>query len=92
LAVSINSEKSNKRFAEKIGATFPLLCDTRKAVSKDYGVLHPLFRVARRVTFVIGKDGIIRHIDRGSVAADPSGAERACSLLVAGTEKASRDA
>lgn len=71
----------NKRFAQKIGVRFPLLSDTSKAVSKQYGVLS-IFRVASRTTFVVDKQGIIRHIDRGSAAADPSGAEQACGLLV----------
>jgi hypothetical protein len=29
---------------------------------------------------VIDKDGIIRHIDEGSAAIDPSGARQACTL------------
>ncbi len=60
--------------------TFPLLCDTTRAVSKLYGVLS-LFRVAKRVTFVVDKQGIIRHIDRGAAAADPGGALEAVLAL-----------
>ena len=81
LGISVNREDTNKRFAEKIGVTFPLLCDTAKAVSKEYGVLHPLFRLPRRVTFVVDKEGIIRHLEKGSAAVDPTGARRVCCGL-----------
>jgi peroxiredoxin len=49
-------------------------------VAKAYGVLNFTRLFANRVTFVIDKDGIIRHIDEGSDAIDPSGAIQACSL------------
>ncbi len=84
--ISVNSQSTNKRFAEKIGVSFPLLSDTRKSVSKDYGVLYPILRIAKRVTFVIDKEGIIRHIEEGSAALDPTAAGQVCRLL--GQEKA----
>ena len=49
-------------------------------MAKAYGVLSFTHLFANRVTFVIDKDGIIRHIDEGSDAIDPSGAVQACSL------------
>jgi peroxiredoxin len=39
------------------------------------------FRVAKRVTFVVDKQGIIRHIDRGAAAADPGSALEAAGAL-----------
>ena len=60
--------------------TFPLLCDTKKTVSKLYGALS-FFRVAKRMTFVLDKQGVIRHIDRGGDAADPDGALAAVTAL-----------
>ena len=36
---------------------------------------------ARRTTFVVDKEGIIRHIDKDQAAIDPSGAHAMCSLL-----------
>ncbi len=76
----MNHESTNQRFAQKIGVNFPLLSDTQKNVCKQYGVLN-FFRVASRTTFVVNKEGVIRHIDRSSTAANPGGAEKACSLL-----------
>ena len=64
----------------KPARAFPLLSDTEKQVAKAYGVLSFTRLFANRVTFVIDKDGIIRHIDEGSDAIDPSGAIQACSL------------
>ena len=80
LGISLDSQERNCKFAAETGASFPLLSDTDKQVAKAYGVLNFTRLFANRVTFVIDKDGIIRHIDEGSDAIDPSGAVQACSL------------
>jgi peroxiredoxin len=80
LGISVNKPPANRSFAEKLGLTFPLLCDTEKKVSRRYGVLGFL-RIAKRTTFVIDAAGVIRHIDRGSEAMTPALAREACKLL-----------
>ena len=80
LGISLDSQERNYKFAEETGASFPLLSDTEKQVAKAYGVLSFTRLFANRVTFVIDKDGTVRHIDEGSDAIDPSGAFQACSL------------
>lgn len=80
LGISLDSQERNRKFAEETGATFPLLSDTDKQVAKAYGVLSFTRLFANRVTFVIDKEGIIRHIDEGSDAIDPGGAFQACPL------------
>jgi len=80
LGISLDTPDRNRKFAQETGATFPLLSDTEKQVAKAYGVLNFTRLFANRVTFVIDKGGIIRHIDEGSDATDPSGAYQACSL------------
>ena len=80
MGISLDSQERNRKFAEETGATFPLLSDTDKQVAKTYGVLNFTRLFANRVTFVIDKDGIIRHIDEGSDAIDPNGAMQACPL------------
>ena len=80
LGISLDSQDRNRKFAEETGASFPLLSDTDKQVAKSYGVLSFTRLFANRMTFVIDKEGIIRHIDEGSDALDPSGAFQACSL------------
>lgn len=80
LGISLDTQERNRKFAEQAGANFPLLCDTEKRVAKAYGVLHFTHLFANRVTFVIDKDGIIRHIDEGSKALDPLNAHQACAM------------
>ena len=79
--ISVDSSAANKRFATDLNLTFPLLSDCKRTVSKEYGVLDDANGVARRVTFVIDKQGIIRHIEAGKEALDPKGAHQACGLL-----------
>ena len=81
LGISVDSAPANKVFAEQNGLKFPLLSDFQRTVSKEYGVLMPVIRLAKRTTFVIDKEGVIQHIDKGGEAANPDHAQQACSLL-----------
>jgi len=81
LGISVDSSPSNKVFAQQNGLTFPLLSDFQRTVSKQYGILNQQHGFANRTTFVIDKDGIIRHIDKDKEALDPTGAGQACSVL-----------
>lgn len=67
---------------ETKGLTFPLLSDFKqRKVVKDYGIYNEAQGVGSRATFVIDKEGVIRHIEEGVSAIDPSAAFQACSLL-----------
>ena len=77
LGISVNKPAANFSFAQKLGLTFPLLCDAEKKVSKQYGVLSFFTRMARRTTFVIDRRGAIRQIDHGQDAATPLSALKA---------------
>jgi peroxiredoxin len=81
MGISVDSIAANAKFAKESGVTFPLLSDTTKQVSTDYGVLNPLLRFANRTTFVVDRDGIIQHVDAGGGAVDPTGAVQVCSRL-----------
>jgi len=59
---SVDPIDENRGFAKKNKADFPLLSDPTKEAAKAYDVLNFL-GVASRVTFYIGKDGNIIHID-----------------------------
>ncbi len=85
LGVSVDSVWANKAFAESMRLDFPLLSDPKKDVARQYGVLDDTSGLARRVTFVIDQDGIVRHIDLGYDALDPTGAVGACRLLKKGS-------
>ena len=77
--ISTDNTPSQKEFATKVNASYPLLSDfSKREVSAAYGVLLPS-GVANRATFVVGKDGKILYIEEGSTAIDPTGAETACS-------------
>ncbi len=77
----MDSYPANAAFAKQEGLNFPLLSDFKRTVSKDYGILNEEHGFANRTTFVVDKEGVIRHIEKGKDAIDPSGAHQACSLL-----------
>ena len=81
IGISVDSYAANTRFAEDIGVTFPLLSDIKRQVVKAYGIFDEERFVGSRATFVIDKDGIIRHIEQGPSAIDPTGAYQACSAF-----------
>ncbi|MEU6853722.1 peroxiredoxin [Actinacidiphila alni] len=60
IGVSSDSVATHEQFAGKHGLPFVLLADTDKAVRKQYGATS-LGVVPGRVTFVIDREGVIRH-------------------------------
>lgn len=60
--VSVDPLDKNRAFAQETKADFPMLSDPTKTTATAYDVLN-LFRVASRVTFYIGIDGLILKID-----------------------------
>ncbi len=77
----MDSFAANKRYAEDLGVTFPLLSDWHRKVVKDYGIFNEQSGYARRATFVVDKNGLIQHIEEGNSAIDPTGAYQACNFL-----------
>ena len=81
LGVSVDFNGANQAWAEKLGLTFPLVADTRREISRAYGVLNDdpaLIQDSKRIAgylrskrawFVIDKEGIIRYAQVG----DPRG-------------------
>lgn len=78
----MDSSFSNKRYAEDLKVTFPLLSDWNRTVVKDYGVYDEKSGYARRTTFVVDKEGIIQSIEEGNTAIDPTGAYEVCDLMM----------
>lgn len=62
-AVSCDTPELNKKFAESLDADYPILSDPTCETAKAYGVLPPEKKTASRVTFYVGKDGKILHVD-----------------------------
>ncbi len=55
--------ETNRRFAESLGAPYPILSDPTKEVATAYGVLGAS-GYASRWTFYIGADGRVLDIDK----------------------------
>jgi len=72
LGVSMDSPFSNKAWAEKINVTFPLLSDWGGDTTKAYGLYNPKYKAARRINYLIDKQGKITDMQIDSDAIDPS--------------------
>lgn len=88
--LSIDSPAANAAFAKQIGVTFPLLSDMDRDVLTRYGILQTFdkyssqgvkYEWARRTTFVIDKQGVIRRIDQERDAINPNTAVAMCVSL-----------
>jgi peroxiredoxin Q/BCP len=62
IGVSSDSEASHQQFASKYKLPFILLSDKNGELRKKYGVPTKLGFMPGRVTYVIDKEGIVRHI------------------------------
>ncbi len=60
IGISVDSEGTHKKFADKLGLPFILVSDKNKEISRKYNVLG--LTSAKRVTFIIDKDGKIAYI------------------------------
>ncbi|HXJ44837.1 MAG TPA: peroxiredoxin [Bryobacteraceae bacterium] len=62
IGVSSDSSESHSRFAAKHGLPYTLLSDNGGKVKKMFGVKNTFAFIPGRVTFVIDRDGIVRHV------------------------------
>jgi peroxiredoxin Q/BCP len=62
LGVSGQSVESHKSFATHYGLPFILLSDEENKVRKLYGVPSSMGILPGRVTYIIDKQGVVRHI------------------------------
>ena len=61
LGASLDDEAANRKFAEKFQFDFPLLCDTDRKLGMAYGAADDASAgSAKRISYLIGKDGKIR--------------------------------
>jgi peroxiredoxin len=87
LGISIDSPAANAAFAKQLGVTFPLLSDMKHNVLTEYGILKKYdvkgdqYEWADRTTFVVDKDGVIKHVEEGNSAIDPNSAVAVCTGL-----------
>jgi len=62
IGISSDTEESHKEFSEKNNLPFLLLSDPDDDVRNEYGVSKTLGILPGRVTYVLDKSGIVRHI------------------------------
>src|SRR5258708_36984795 len=78
LGVSMDSTFANSAWAEKISVSFPLLSDWGGDVTKQYGLFDNRYKAARRVNYLIDKEGKIIEMQIDNEAIDPSKIVTAC--------------
>ena len=78
LGVSMDSTFANDAFAKQIGVTFPLLSDWGGEITKEYGIYNPAYKAARRVTYLIDKQGKVIEMQVDKDAVDPTAIVTAC--------------
>ena len=62
LGVSSDSEQSHQKFANKYKLPFLLASDRQGTLRKAYGVSATMGILPGRVTYIIDKEGIVRHV------------------------------
>jgi thioredoxin-dependent peroxiredoxin len=80
LGISMDDLETQTKFADSLKSPFPLLSDAGGKVTEAYGIVGGMgpVKMAKRVTFVIGKDGKVTDVFEGNDAIDPTGALGAC--------------
>ncbi|HUI31046.1 MAG TPA: peroxiredoxin [Candidatus Acidoferrales bacterium] len=68
IGVSTDSIESHEKFKREHKLPFNLLSDINGEVARLYGVYNSLFKIANRVTFIIGSDGKIASITKNLFA------------------------
>jgi peroxiredoxin Q/BCP len=62
LGVSADTTQSHRAFAEKFHLPFSILADPDRRIIEAYGVKMPLLGMARRVTVLIDRQGVVRKV------------------------------
>jgi peroxiredoxin Q/BCP len=88
--VSLDEPERNREFAESLDATQVLLSDPSGATARAYGVTDDERRYARRWTFYIDREGVIREIDR-DVSVETAGQDIARKLSLLGFPRRQAD-
>jgi len=87
IGVSSDSADSHARFASKYRLPFRLLADSDGALRKRYGVPATLGLLPGRVTYVIDKQGMVRHVFNSQLQATQHVAEAMGALRGLETSK-----
>lgn len=65
VGISTDDHETQCAFADSLRAPFPMIPDAERRISNAYGVLMPLIRIPRRVTFIVNPlrtiDAVFEH-------------------------------
>jgi peroxiredoxin Q/BCP len=64
IGVSVDTADTQSAFSDRCGSRFPMVGDPSKKIARDYGVLG-LLGIAKRVTFLVDPEGIVREVIEG---------------------------
>jgi thioredoxin-dependent peroxiredoxin len=70
VGVSADSQQTNDRFRASLDLTYPLVGDPGGRIAAAYGVRWPLIGLARRASFLVGRDGRVRAAFRSELDAE----------------------
>ena len=62
VGVSCDDMPTQCRFATEHDVRFPMIADDDRAISRAYDVFFPLLPISHRVTYVIGRGGVIEGV------------------------------
>jgi peroxiredoxin Q/BCP len=71
VGISPQDMESHGRFQREYELPFPLVADTDKTLIRAYGVNGPMGFGVRRVSFLVGQDGIIQNAVRADLSVGP---------------------
>jgi peroxiredoxin Q/BCP len=93
VGVSADSYDSHEAFAKKHGLPMPLLVDEGGAVREMYGMPDGSDEVQGRITYIIDRDGIVRHtiLEEEDMPRHVTEALEVAQELAAGTKAEDRD-
>ena len=65
VGISTDDHETQCAFADSLRAPFPMIADADKRISSAYGVLMPIIKIPRRVTFIVNPlrtiDAVFEH-------------------------------
>jgi thioredoxin-dependent peroxiredoxin len=70
IAISADGVETRQKFRKSVGAKFPFIADPAGKIINLYDIKTPMFTYAKRRTFVIGKDRVIRSLEEGGDVMD----------------------
>jgi peroxiredoxin len=80
IGVSGDTQETLGRFAKELELPYRLVADPQGTIRGAWGVKWPVIGLARRVTFVVGRDRTVRHVHYAELDVD-SHAATACAFV-----------